>query len=244
MRLKLCFRQCAIACLSGSFFAISLASFNAAASGLQIAPVALTLQAEQRADGVWLSNTSDNAINAQVRVYRWTQDNFTDRLTPSRELVISPPMLQLAPGGRQLIRIIRTNPVPNTVEDAYRLVIDELPPAQALANKLQFVLRYSAPVFIQPAGSKNSSAQLQWRLQHVDGQTFLDVNNQGNNHAQLSTLTWINANGIRHVVSAGLLGYVLPGSTMRWILSPADNAAQRSGKVEVVVNGQEIVQDL
>ena len=44
-----------------------------AASGLQVSPVSLTLPPTQAADGLWLSNTGDNVVNAQVRVFRWTQ---------------------------------------------------------------------------------------------------------------------------------------------------------------------------
>lgn len=43
-----------------------VASLNpAAASGLQIAPVTLTLLATQNADGIWLSNAGENVLNAQ-----------------------------------------------------------------------------------------------------------------------------------------------------------------------------------
>src|SRR5574337_2035401 len=48
-----------------------LASAAAFASGLQVAPVSLTLKATQQADGLWLSNTGENVVHAQVRVYRW-----------------------------------------------------------------------------------------------------------------------------------------------------------------------------
>lgn len=61
MRVKLPVQQCACACLLGM-----VASLNpAAASGLQIAPVTLTLLATQNADGIWLSNAGENVLNAR-----------------------------------------------------------------------------------------------------------------------------------------------------------------------------------
>ena len=66
---------------------------SAWASGLQVAPVSLTLVSTQNADGLWLSNTGTGMLHAQVRVYRWTQVDGAEQLTPSQELVISPPML-------------------------------------------------------------------------------------------------------------------------------------------------------
>jgi len=97
------------------------ASGWAMASGLQVAPVTLSLQPSQNADGLWLSNTGDNVIHAQVRVYHWAQDANGDQLTLSQGLVISPPILQLAVGEQQLVRVIRLGAPPNgsgAVEDS------------------------------------------------------------------------------------------------------------------------------
>lgn len=134
MRVKLPVKQCACACLLGMVASANLAT----ASGLQIAPVTLTLQATQNADGIWLSNAGENVLNAQVRVFRWSQSAYDNKLSPSQGLVISPPMLALAPGERQLIRVIRTSPPSAHAEDAYRLSIDELPPAKV--EKINFSL--------------------------------------------------------------------------------------------------------
>ena len=90
-----------------------LAGASAWASGLQVAPVSLTLQPMQHADGLWLSNTGTDQVHAQVRVYRWTQADGADQLTPSQDLVISPPMLGIGPGDRQLIRVIRIGAPPS-----------------------------------------------------------------------------------------------------------------------------------
>jgi fimbrial chaperone protein len=218
MTLKLLVRQFVFACLLGT----AVWGTEAAASGLQVSPVSLTLTGNQNAGGLWLSNQGDNIVNAQVRVYHWSQSNFADTLSSSQGLVVSPPMLTLAPGARQLIRIIRVGAPPNNVEDAYRLAIDELPPATLQKNKLEFVLHYSLPVFIQPASNPPTSVKLQWTLRHIGNSDFLEVNNQGNSHAQLSAITYISPNGARKVITPGLLGYVLPGMTMRWIL-PVSN---------------------
>lgn len=240
MTRKLPIKQCACAYLLGMAMNVN----TAGASGLQIAPVTLTLQATQNAEGIWLSNAGDEVLNAQVRVFRWTQSAYGDRLSPSQGLVISPPMLALSPGERQLIRVIRTGTPSAHAQEAYRLSIDELPPSKLEKNKLQFILHYSVPVFIQPVTQGETVAKLQWKLQQFDGKKFLEVSNQGNGHAQLSAATFINNNGAKKVISPGLLGYVLPGSTMRWIISPSASNSHDGGKVEVTVNGQKTVQDL
>lgn len=239
MIIKTFLRHASWLCLSGWLVWAN----TALASGLQVSPVTLTLK-DKNADGIWLSNEGDNEINAQVRVFQWDQRNFKDDLTASRDLVISPPMLTLQPGQRQLIRVIRLGNPTNSVEEAYRLSVNELPPATPPANKLQFVLHYSLPVFIQPKNNPNPEAKLTWGVKKIGGDNFLEVSNQGNSHAQLSALTYINHQGARKEITAGLLGYVLPGSTMRWILAPALSHMTPGGKLEVMINGQKAVQNL
>ncbi|EJF32894.1 MULTISPECIES: fimbrial biogenesis chaperone [Enterobacteriaceae] len=217
---------------------------NALAGGLQISPVNLTLSAAQNADGIWLSNEGTAPLNAQVRVFNWQQSGNADRLSTSQGLVISPPIVTLPAGERQLVRVIRTTPATNQVEQAYRLFIDELPPAKVQKNTIQYVMRYSVPVFLQPVGQAENTAKLKWALVQTDGKTFVDVSNQGNSHAQLSAMTFIQANGARKTITPGLLGYVLPGSTMRWIISSSASDAYHSGKVEVTINGQKTEQNL
>lgn len=239
MRIKTFLRQAIWLCLTGLIALQNLAL----ASGLQVSPVSLTLQ-DKNADGIWLSNEGSNAINAQVRVFHWSQRNFQDNLTASRDLVISPPMLTLQPGQRQLIRVIRLGSPTNSVEESYRLSVNELPSATPQSNKLQFVLHYSLPVFIQPKNSGAPEAKLTWGVKRVGNDNFLEVSNQGNSHAQLSAVTYINHQGGRREITPGLLGYVLPGSTMRWILAPQAANIAPGGKLEVMINGQKAVQNL
>lgn len=217
-----------------------LFSGYATASGLQVTPVTLTLEQTQRAEGIWLSNSGDSPINAQVRVFRWSQSSYKDQLAASQGLVISPPMLTIPPGGKQLIRVIRTGS-PAKVEDAYRLSINELPQTAAKKNNLQFVLHYSVPVFIQPPGVTDTYAKLQWQIQHSDGRAWLEVSNQGDGHAQLSEVNIITASGSRRNITPGLLGYVLPGATMRW---PLPASTGQGEKLEAMVNGKKTVQTL
>lgn len=238
--MNLLVRKFVFACLLGATFWGN----HAAASGLQVSPVTLILPGNQTATGLWLSNEGDNVVNAQVRVYHWSQSNYGDNLTASQSLVASPPMLALDPGSRQLIRIIRVGVTSNSVEDAFRLAIDELPPPITQKNKLQFVLHYSVPVFIQPLSMPTGSVKLQWGLVHEGNKAFLQVSNLGNSHAQLSAATYITANGARKNITAGLLGYVLPGSTMRWILPVSYDNYTHGSKIEVTINGEKTQQNL
>ncbi len=225
--------------VSLSFTAAALAAGSAVAAGLQVSPVSLTIAATQNADGLWLSNTGDSPMHVQVRAYRWTQENDADKLEPTRELLVSPPMLELPPGERQLIRAIRTGAPPTQgVQQAYRVIIDELPVPGSQAKGLQYVLRYSLPIFVEPAGAPANPPALQWALRSDGGQPRLEVGNTGGTPAQLADLAFIDEAGHRTEVAPGLLGYVLPGARMRWALKLPPTATLAGGSWEAMINGQ------
>ena len=212
------------------------------ASGLQVAPVTTTLTAEETSDGLTLSNVGHTALHAQVRVYHWTQGADGDeRLDPSTALVISPPMLKLDPGTSQLVRVIRMQPAPSQdeVEDAYRVVIDELPLSTGEQGEgIDFVLRYSLPVFIEPAGEE-PAPDLSWQLVELGGKIGIRVTNSGRQHAQLADVSLRSPDGRLTALAPGLLGYALPGATKLWGTAEAWPAAMPEGKLEVRINGQE-----
>lgn len=230
----------------GSIFLVSLLlSTNAVASGLQVSPISLSLQSKENASGLTLSNTSDDTIHAQVRVYQWSQDETGDHLNPSRGLLASPPMISLDSGDKQLVRIIRAKAPPQgreAVEDTYRIIVDEIPvKSTERKSGLQFALSYSLPVFVQPVGVVTSQPKLQWRynLLSDNKQIKLSVNNSGNGHAKLSSLSFEDNTGNSTDIRPGLLGYVLPGATMHWTLKIPPSALLAGGKFKVMINGTE-----
>ncbi|MEE7561399.1 molecular chaperone, partial [Xanthomonas sp. Kuri4-2] len=190
----------------------------AAAASLQLAPTMLSLAPEQNADGLWLSNSGSAPVQVQVRAYRWTQHDGSEDLQPTQDLLISPPMRSLPAGERQLIRVIRAHPAAPAEEVAYRVIVDELPRPEAERSGMQFVLRYSVPVFVLPREPEQPQPDLRARLlRDADGSASLEVSNRGSAHAQIADLRHV-ADGSPRFALNGLVGYVLPGQTMRWSL--------------------------
>ncbi|TWI04906.1 fimbrial chaperone protein [Luteimonas cucumeris] len=217
----------------------------ASAASLQVAPTAVTLTEKQNAGALWLTNTDEKkGLRAQTRIYRWTQDNGEEKLEATNDVAVSPPMIELLAGQRQLIRVIRTGAPPQGAEVAYRVLVDELPGAdEPEASGLQFLLRYSVPVFVLPAGDTPLKYELDTRLERNGSQVSLVAGNSGSQHAQIADLTWVDATGARKAVLAGLVGYVLPGQTMRWEL-PTDTAITAGGHFVARINGEQEEQTL
>lgn len=232
--------------MRGLAAALLIACGSAGASGLQVAPVGLEFGLGSTAQGVWLTNTGNDVLRAQVRVFHWTQVDGNDVLTSTQGLVASPPMLNLQPGAKQLVRVIRTgSPTTGPNEDAFRLLIDELPqPEKENKSSVRYILRYSVPAFVEPAGSQNAAPVLTWSLQRDPGGFALMVSNTGVRHAQLSDASLQTSSGKSITLSNGLLGYVLPGSTMRWPLKVPAAQLGNGTLLKVTVNGKPVEQTL
>jgi len=230
--------------------AVGLAVFCTAvgAAGLQVAPIGLSFTPSSPAQGLWLTNTGSEALNAQVRVFDWTQNDGQDNLTPSQALVVSPPMLSLEPGSRQLVRVIRTNAAASqATENAFRLLVDELPPAeQAQQTGIRYVLRYSVPVFIEPAENKPDvpevAAALRWSLVREGDGIALQAHNSGSSHAQISVARLMLADNQSVDISQGLLGYVLPNMTMRWTINVPADQLNSGTQLKARINGKMLEQ--
>ena len=131
-------------------------------------------------------------------------------------------------------------PSEKPVEEAYRLIVDELPAPQAKPRKgLQFVMRYSLPLFANV--QNNAEAKLHWRAEKTaNGKTVLVAENSGTAHAQLSNINLQTASAKEPLTLAGgLAGYVLPGNTWKRELdfSPA---VFSQGRLNATVNGMPI----
>ena len=220
---------------------------HAAASGgvLEVTPTLLQIATRQNADGVQLSNTGEGAIRAQVRVYAWTQQNGDDLLTPTRALIASPPLLHIAPGRTQLLRVIRAfGPVPVVEELAYRLIIDELPsspvpsvpPKQADTTAISFRMRYSLPVFVGDAPTASVAPQLAWSFESTGRHWTLHATSSARSHAQIADLQAVLADGSRRMLFPGLLGYVLAGRSMQWSMPALTQPGSPIVSFEAMIN--------
>ncbi|WAT01082.1 molecular chaperone [Rouxiella chamberiensis] len=107
--------------------ALTASASALAASSVLVWPVYQIIEADQNGSALWLENRGADPVTLQIRVYAWKQDNFNENYADQTNVVISPPFATVAPGDRQLIRLIRNTPAPTHTEQAYRIIIDEVP---------------------------------------------------------------------------------------------------------------------
>nr|WP_315595096.1 molecular chaperone [uncultured Cupriavidus sp.] len=215
------------------------ACLPAHAASLQISPVRIDLPAGAGAAAMTLRNAASAPIHAQVRVFRWTQADGADVLAPADDVMASPPIVRIAGNSEQLVRVVRPGQAAATSETAYRLLIDELPQRDAPADQsgVRVQLRYSIPVF---AGTPSAapSPPLAVTLRHDQGEWRLAARNNGMRHARISDVALVNG-GQRVTITAGLLGYTLPGATRIWkIRVPASFAPGSGLRLDADINGE------
>ncbi|WP_238376588.1 fimbrial biogenesis chaperone [Luteimonas abyssi] len=207
------------------------------AADLQVAPTLVTIAPQRAADGLMLRNSGERPLIAQVRVFAWTQDAGEDRLTETEDLAVSPPMIEIAPGAEQLVRVVRRIDAPDAIEGSYRVIVDELPdPTRPVADDmgLNFVFRYSIPVFLEPV--QPATSVLHARLVDVAEGRALEVENLGTARAQIADIVHVDP-ALRQQIAPGLAGYVLPGRQRRWPLPPGAKPGHATD-IQARINGE------
>ncbi|SEH12509.1 fimbrial chaperone protein [Sphingopyxis sp. YR583] len=200
-------------------------------------PVNPVIEADKKAAALWLENPGKSSVTLQVRVYAWEQTDGKNVYAAQDAVVGTPPIVTIAPGTKQLVRLTRMGAIPASAETPYRIIIDEVPvearePAAPGAG-ISFRMRYSVPLFVAGAvPAKNAPApmpKLVWRVVAEGGSRFVEVRNDGPVHARLTEAV---IDGTMPL-GEGLLGYVLAGRMMRWPLP--DRATPTS--LRAAVNG-------
>jgi fimbrial chaperone protein len=209
-----------------------LAAVPAGASTFNISPIRAHLSGSHRTEVLTLMNADDQPVVVQVHVVAWSQKNGEEQLDETRELLATPPVLQIPAMSEQIVRVaLRRDPDP-TQELTYRVIFEEVPQAAPIDfTGLRVALRLSVPVFVAPARSK-AAADVAWEAHPLaDGQVEVSASNRGSGHLQVTDFD-LEFLGIKNSLHGMTSKYVLPGSRVSWILR-ADADAAASGAIRL-----------
>jgi len=137
----------------------------AVAGVFSVSPVRIYMAPRDRAVAVTLTNEGDSPIALQADINHWAQTpNGVDQLTLTEDLILSPPIIRLAPRSRQVVRLALLRPADPLRQLTYRLVVREVPEASGGAQntiRVPIALALSMPVFITPPkAQRDISCQL------------------------------------------------------------------------------------
>ncbi len=196
-------------------WSLLLLPMSALATSLQVSPVLVNVPPPGAASKLVLRNRGTTKISAQIRIFKWIQKNGKDKLVHTTDVVASPPLVRISPDTTSIVRVIRTSKTPFEGEEAYRLIIDQLPaPLSARSNGIKLQMRYSIPVFF--GSDQSAKPVLKWDVKKSGAQ--LHIRNSGKRHARISDLIVKTKNGRVMGSSKGLVGYVLSNSNANFNL--------------------------
>ena len=123
---------------------------GATAASLRVAPIKLDVASGATSTTLRVWNDDKKPISIQVRVFRWTHKGNTDTLTPTTDVVASPPIGTLKAGGENLVRIVRVAKTPVAGREMYRVLVDQLPDPKAhKAGVVSILVRHAIPLYIE-----------------------------------------------------------------------------------------------
>jgi len=192
---------------------LSLCFAGPASAGVfTVTPVRIYMSPKDRAVAVTITNDGDAEIVLQADLHSWAQKpDGTDQLVLTEDLILSPPIIKLAPKAKQVVRLARLVPPDMTRQMTYRFILREVPEALAPKNNIQIpiALALSMPVFITPPNARRG---VTCQLAGVEGKTIgVRCENLGNAYAQVREIEVLR--GEKKIARYEGGAYILPGAS-------------------------------
>jgi fimbrial chaperone protein len=208
-----------------------------AAAGWNVDPVRIALSQTQQTGQLTITNDSDQPTSIQIRAAGWSQADGKDVYTPTRELLVSPPLVTIAPKASQIIRVALRRKAGNSSELAYRVNLQELPPpTRPDFMGVQVALRVGIPVFVQPLTGA-AAPKVTWKVSRAADHTLkVHALNQGQAHIQISDVALYAAGGSQPITDEAAASYLLPGQSHTWLMKTGSPVQAAGGQLRIKAN--------
>ena len=208
--------------------AFGLSPTPAHAGTFSISPLRVELSAGAQTGALTIRNQEESPVVVQAELMLWEQVDGEDRLSPTRDVLVSPPVFTLPGNGSQLVRVALRRPADTQRELSYRLILTEVPQqARPDFTGLNVALRLSLPVFVAPTAK--ASQALEWSAARTaDGALAVTTRNTGNAHARVINFSLAPAANPAAAIPQDVTAYVLPGQARTWTIDNNKNDGMSS----------------
>ena len=190
---------------------------RACGGAYSVDPVRIALSARAPLVSMTVRNTGAEPSVLQVETVSWSQSTGRVTLEPTRDVLATPPLFTIPPGGTQLIRLGLRRPADPQRELTYRVILHEVLAPAPDTQGMRVALDVSIPIFVTPLVP--GAPSLQWHLSRGNpGELHLDVANSGTAHIRFETLEIEPAGTGRSLALQDPSAYVLANDTRRWTL--------------------------
>jgi fimbrial chaperone protein len=206
--------------------AFGLSPLQAHAGTFSISPLRVELSSAAQTGVLTIRNQEATPVVVQASTQLWEQAEGQERLSPTRDVLVSPAVFTIPANGSQIVRVALRRAPDGERELSYRLILTEVPqPVSPDFTGLSVALRLSLPVFVAP--SAEAQPRLDWSAtQGADGRLALEARNSGNAHARVLNFTVTPATGgAGGAIAQNTTAYILPGQSRTWTLDKNHNEA-------------------
>ena len=206
--------------------AVLLSPTPVLAGSFSVSPLRVDFAPAARTGALTIRSFQDTDVVVEAHAMLWEQVDGKDRLTPTRDVLVSPVVFTLPANGTQLVRVALQRPADVQRELSYRLILSEVPHTErADVSGLNVALRISLPMFVT---ASNAAPAIEWSAT-LSGETLdLTAHNSGNAHARVLNLVVAPADapdgtGFHQQTAA----YILPDEARTWPLDlrPQDGSS-------------------
>lgn len=189
---------------------------------------------KDRAVAVTITNEGDTEVVLQADLNAWSQrPDGTDEQVPTEDLILSPPIIKLAPNARQVVRLALLKPADASRQLIYRMIMREVPEAVAARDKtiqVPIALALSMPVFITPPLARRS---MSCQAARSDTPALnVSCTNSGTAYAQVREILVRRGNQTVARFEGGT--YILPGA--RQVMSAKGDQVIAAGAAQLNVS--------
>lgn len=177
-----------------------------------VTPVRIYMTPRDRAVAVTVTNEGDTEVVLQADLNTWSQKpDGSDEQRSTEDMILSPPIIKLAPKARQVVRLALLKPADASHQLIYRMIFREVP--EAIPSKDQFIqipiaLALSLPVFITPPPARR---EISCRVVQSDANVLgASCANTGTAYAQVREMLAIRDSQVLAKFEGGT--YILPGA--------------------------------
>ena len=160
------------------------------AFSLSVSPTNISVYAPEKVARLTLSSEKLNSIDLQVQIFKWTQKDGQEILTPTRDVISTPPIVKVPAKGSQIIRLVRVATTPINGEESYRIITNELPQPTIFLQKkgaqAQMTMSFSIPAYFM---SKDSNPKMEFAAERLGNSLSIKGTNSGNRHFKVKDLS-------------------------------------------------------
>ncbi|WP_425145942.1 fimbrial biogenesis chaperone [Deinococcus sp.] len=194
--------------------ALALLLAGAQADPFGVAPTLIELRGSQRTASISITNPSAQLVKYEVSASAWSQPSGDDAFQPTSDLVLTPPVFSLKPGGSQIVRVgLKVPATPGSPERAYRVYIAQLATPQAQAStptdqvtaSVRVLFKIALPMFVLP---ETPAPKVAWEVARAGQTTTLTLNNTGNSYVRYGGLKLMQGDKL---IGSKIIMYALAG---------------------------------